>query len=70
DETGATIAVARETYTVPVLLVDWIKKAERGLIPSGVPAIGCAILTAVSFFVILISKVFAKRGALGRIRLG
>mgnify|MGYP000064702637 CR=1 FL=1 len=60
DETGATIAVAKEVVTVPILLVNWIKSAEVGVLPLQVPAVGCMLLTMVSFVVILGSRLVIR----------
>ena len=60
DETGATIAVAKEVVTVPILLVNWIKSAEVGVLPLQVPAVGCMLLTIVSFAVILGSRLIIR----------
>ncbi|MFQ5710288.1 MAG: ABC transporter permease [Candidatus Geothermarchaeales archaeon] len=60
DETGATLAVAVRLKTVPVLLVEWVSYAERGMITLTQPALGAFILILFSFAVMLISRMFLK----------
>ncbi len=57
DETGATMAVCMKLRTAPVLLVEWVKSMERGLMPPSQPALGCFVMLAISFVLILILKV-------------
>jgi len=59
SETGATLAVT-ELKTAPVLLVNWVK----GVVPATSLEIGlgCGILVLFSFIILLVLRLFAKRG--------
>ncbi|MDH5361923.1 MAG: ABC transporter permease subunit [Aigarchaeota archaeon] len=61
DETGATIAVARDVRTAPLLLVDWVSGAQAGSMPVSRAAWGCLWLTAASFAAVLISRWITRR---------
>jgi thiamine transport system permease protein len=54
NETGATLAVATQLKTIPVLLVDWVK--------SEVPEIGlgCGFLIVLSFIILLILRLITR----------
>ncbi len=58
DETGATLAVATQLKTVPVLLVDWVK----GTVPvtSMEIGLGCGFLVILSFIVLLILRLTVR----------
>jgi thiamine transport system permease protein len=64
SETGATLAVT-ELRTAPVLLVTWVN-ALLGKVESSIPitsfevGLGCGILIAFSFIILLISRLFAR----------
>ncbi len=61
DETGATLAVVTQLKTVPVLLVDWVKKGEAiGASPFDI-ALGAGILVLFSFVILLILR-YVVRG--------
>ena len=51
------MAVCMKLRTAPVLLVEWVKSMERGLMPPSQPALGCFVMLAISFVLILILKV-------------
>ncbi len=59
DETGATLAVATQLRTVPVLLVDWV----TGNVPvtSAEIGLGCGILVLLSFIILLILRLVSRR---------
>ncbi len=59
DETGATLAVATQLKTAPVLLVDWVK----GTVPvtSMEIGLGCGFLVILSFIVLLILRLAVGR---------
>ena len=59
SETGATMAVT-ELKTAPVLLVNWVK----GVVPATSLEIGlgCGILVLFSFIILLVLRLFARRG--------
>lgn len=59
SETGATLAVT-ELKTAPVLLVNWVK----GIVPATSLEIGlgCGILVLFSFIILLVLRLFARRG--------
>ena len=61
DETGATIAVAQDVKTAPLLLVDWVKGAQAGSVPVSRAAWGCLWLTAAAFAAMLISRWVTRR---------
>jgi len=61
DETGATLAVVTQLKTVPVLLVDWVKKgAEVGATQFDI-ALGAGMLVLFSFVILLILR-YVVRG--------
>jgi thiamine transport system permease protein len=61
DETGATLAVVSQLKTVPVLLVDWVKKpAEIGVTPFDT-ALGAGVLVLFSFVILLVLR-YVVRG--------
>jgi thiamine transport system permease protein len=60
DETGATLAVVSQLKTVPVLLVDWVKKpAEIGATPFDT-ALGAGVLVLFSFVILLVLRYVVK----------
>jgi thiamine transport system permease protein len=60
DETGATLAVVSQLKTVPVLLVDWVKKpAEIGVTPFDT-ALGAGVLVLFSFVILLVLRYVVK----------
>ncbi|MFB0568932.1 MAG: ABC transporter permease subunit, partial [Nitrososphaeria archaeon] len=61
DETGATIAVAQNVRTAPLLLVDWVQGAQAGSLPVSRAAWGCVWLTAASFAAMLVSRWASRR---------
>ncbi|MHA1676650.1 MAG: ABC transporter permease [Candidatus Njordarchaeales archaeon] len=66
-ETGATISVAEamaaEIYTLPLLLVSWIKKAQAGLIPFSTVAIASFITLIIGLLMMAVIKMAGgKRG--------
>jgi len=61
DETGATIAVAQDVRTAPLLLVDWVQGAQAGSLPVSRAAWGCVWLTAASFAAMLVSRWASRR---------
>ena len=61
DETGATLAVVSQLKTVPVLLVDWVKRpAAVGATPFDV-ALGAGVLILFSFIILLFLR-YVVRG--------
>ena len=58
DETGATLAVATQLKTVPVLLVDWVK----GTVPvtSMEIGLGCGFLVILSFIILLVLRLTVR----------
>jgi len=60
DETGATLAVVSQLKTVPVLLVDWVRRAaEVGATPFDV-ALGAGVLVLFSFIILLILRYLVR----------
>ena len=59
DETGATLAVAKNLTTAPVLMVNWVK----GTIPASPHAIGLGlgILVLTSFASLLVLTIATRR---------
>ncbi len=59
DETGATLAVAKNLTTAPVLMVDWVK----GTVPASSHAIGLGlgILVLTSFASLLVLTIATRR---------
>jgi thiamine transport system permease protein len=61
DETGATLAVVSQLKTVPVLLVDWVKRPEEvGATPFDI-ALGAGVLVLFSFVILLVLR-YVVRG--------
>jgi len=60
SETGATLAVT-ELKTAPVLLVDWVKGGVKAT-PIEI-GLGCGILIAFSFIILLILRLFTRERA-------
>jgi thiamine transport system permease protein len=58
DETGATLAVATQLKTAPVLLVDWVK----GTVPvtSMEIGLGCGFLVILSFIILLVLRLTVR----------
>jgi hypothetical protein len=54
------LAVVEKLSTAPVLLVEWVRYVETGEIDIAQPALGCALLIAPSFAVMLISRLALK----------
>jgi len=59
SETGATLAVT-ELKTAPVLLVDWVKGTVHAT--SLEIGLGCGILIVFSFIILLVLRLFTRRG--------
>jgi len=61
-ETGATTAVAEsmnaEVYTVPLLLVSWIKEAQAGLIPFSTVALAASVTLLIGLVMMAVIKKF------------
>lgn len=58
DETGATLAVVSQLKTVPVLLVDWVKKTVPAT-PFDI-ALGAGVLVLFSFIILLILRLVVR----------
>jgi len=67
SETGATLAVASELQTAPVLIVNWVNSL-RGAIPSitGVNeltvGLACGLLILFSFIILLVLRILTRKG--------
>ncbi|MEM2094614.1 MAG: ABC transporter permease subunit [Candidatus Bathyarchaeia archaeon] len=62
DETGATIAVAKEIRTAPVLLVEWIRNPE--VYSQSTVGLGILLLVLTAFVLLLIIRLFLRRAHL------
>ncbi len=58
DETGATLAVVSQLKTVPVLLVDWVKRTVPAT-PFDI-ALGAGVLVLFSFIILLILRLVVR----------
>jgi thiamine transport system permease protein len=60
SETGATLAVATNLQTAPVVIVNWV----RGVIPASPLELGlaCGILIALSFIILLVLRLLTRKG--------
>ena len=61
DETGATLAVKDKLSTAPVLLFNWVTNTEMPVSATQLDiSLGCAILVAFSFIILLILRFIAR----------
>ena len=58
DETGATLAVVSQLKTVPILLVDWVKRTVPAT-PFDI-ALGAGVLVVFSFIILLILRLVVR----------
>jgi len=58
DETGATLAVVSQLKTVPILLVDWVKRTVPAT-PFDI-ALGAGVLVLFSFIILLILRLVVR----------
>ena len=61
DETGATLAVKDKLSTAPVLLFNWVTNTDMPVPATQLDiSLGCAILVAFSFIILLILRFIAR----------
>jgi thiamine transport system permease protein len=67
SETGATLAVASQLQTAPVLIVNWVNSVRGTLSPiAGVNsltvALACGLLILFSFIILLVLRLLTRKG--------
>ncbi|MDD4326070.1 MAG: ABC transporter permease subunit [Candidatus Bathyarchaeota archaeon] len=67
SETGATLAVATELQTAPVLIVNWVNSVRTGLstivgVNELTVGLACGLLILFSFIILLILRLLTKKG--------
>ena len=67
SETGATLAVANQLQTAPVLIVNWVNSVRgAGAVIEGVNALNvglaCGLLILFSFIILLVLRVLTRKG--------
>jgi thiamine transport system permease protein len=67
SETGATLAVATQLQTAPVLIVNWVNSVRGTLSPiAGVNsltvALACGLLILFSFIILLVLRLLTRKG--------
>jgi thiamine transport system permease protein len=67
SETGATLAVATQLQTAPVLIVNWVNSVRGAISPiAGVTALNvalaCGLLILFSFIILLVLRILTRKG--------
>ncbi|MCW3999373.1 MAG: ABC transporter permease subunit [Candidatus Bathyarchaeota archaeon] len=67
SETGASLAVASQLQTAPVLIVNWVNSVRGAISPiAGVNALtvslGCGLLILFSFIILLVLRLITRKG--------
>ncbi len=67
SETGATLAVASNLQTAPVLIVNWVNSVRGSIAPiTGVTALNvglaCGLLILFSFIILLVLRLLTRKG--------
>jgi ABC-type sulfate transport system permease component len=60
SETGATLAVATNLQTAPVVIVNWVKGVVAAS-PADI-GLGCGILIVLSFIILLVLRLITRKG--------